>query len=316
VIIPLYNKQHSIVRTLESVIKQEYGEFEIIVIDDGSTDRSLETVMSYAEQRKDARLRIISQRNGGVSRARNTGIHLARYAHIVFLDADDLWHTQFLTDISRLIERFPLAGAYCTGYLFRSEDHRQTIAKPAFTEQHEGDRLFNNFFHVAARGDLPVMASAVCIPKAMIDLVGLFPVDEVMGEDQDMWCRIALKAPIAYSPQARAIYCLDGENRACQSAPPAFECPYSQRLLEYIKQHDIKGSLKADMLSYTASHLLDLAARNIKAGKHVEARKLLNDKRTCLLPRRKLWNEVKYALTLLAGIGKTKRSACKLEGLS
>lgn len=85
VIIPLYNKESSIAQTLQSVFSQDYSDFEIVVVDDGSTDNSVEIV----EAMNDPRIRLIKQENGGPSKARNTGVKNAKGEWIVFLDADD-----------------------------------------------------------------------------------------------------------------------------------------------------------------------------------------------------------------------------------
>lgn len=87
IVIPLYNKEKSITTTINSVLNQTCGDFELIIVNDGSTDTSLEIVQSI----KDERIRIINQKNGGVSSARNQGIIEAKFDWIAFLDADDLW---------------------------------------------------------------------------------------------------------------------------------------------------------------------------------------------------------------------------------
>jgi len=87
VVIPLYNKERSVKNTIESVLNQTFQDFEVIVVNDGSTDNSLEVVKSF----NDERIRIINQKNSGVSSARNRGIKEAKYEWIAFLDADDLW---------------------------------------------------------------------------------------------------------------------------------------------------------------------------------------------------------------------------------
>ena len=85
VVIPLYNKELSIINTIQSVLDQTFQNFEIVVVNDGSTDRSVEMV----EQFNDPRIRIINKSNGGVSSARNRGIQEAKYELVAFLDADD-----------------------------------------------------------------------------------------------------------------------------------------------------------------------------------------------------------------------------------
>ena len=85
VVIPLYNKEASIAQSLKSVLSQEYDDFEVVIVDDGSTDESVGVV----EAINDPRIRLIKQENGGPSKARNTGVKNAKGEWILFLDADD-----------------------------------------------------------------------------------------------------------------------------------------------------------------------------------------------------------------------------------
>jgi glycosyltransferase involved in cell wall biosynthesis len=108
IIIPLYNKRSYIGRALDSVLHQSFQDFEIIVVDDGSTDNGAEVVKSY----DDPRIRLIRQENKGVSVARNTGADRATADFIAFLDADDEWMPRQLETVSGLRKKFPDAGLF------------------------------------------------------------------------------------------------------------------------------------------------------------------------------------------------------------
>ena len=116
VILPLYNKEKEIANTLKSVLNQTYKADEIIVVDDGSTDNSKEVVKKFKD------VKLIEQKNCGVSCARNRGIKEARNEYICFLDADDLWEEDFLEEIKRLIESFPQAIFYSTSHKMIDEN--------------------------------------------------------------------------------------------------------------------------------------------------------------------------------------------------
>ena len=92
VVIPLYNKEKQVAHTLQSVLRQTFQDFEIVIVDDGSTDHSVEEV----EKVRDTRIRLVHQQNAGVSAARNRGISEAKYDLIAFLDADDEWKPEYL----------------------------------------------------------------------------------------------------------------------------------------------------------------------------------------------------------------------------
>ncbi|KIC01072.1 hypothetical protein OA88_15890, partial [Flavobacterium sp. JRM] len=87
IVIPLYNKAYYIENTIKSVLYQSFTDYEIIIINDGSTDNSLEKVLEF----NDKRIQLYTQQNQGASVARNLGIEKAKYNYIAFLDADDLW---------------------------------------------------------------------------------------------------------------------------------------------------------------------------------------------------------------------------------
>jgi len=120
VVIPLYNKLNYIKRALDSVLAQTVRDFEIIVINDGSTDGSQRVV----ERCADPRVRLLHQKNGGVSAARNRGIAAARAELVAFLDADDEWLPEHLAAVQRMHRRFPNCGAYATARRIMEPDGR------------------------------------------------------------------------------------------------------------------------------------------------------------------------------------------------
>jgi glycosyltransferase involved in cell wall biosynthesis len=106
VIIPCYNRAHIVRETIDSLLAQTYRNFEALVIDDGSTDDTRQVVSSYA----DGRIRYFYRANGGLSAARNSGLHAARGEFVAFLDSDDLWHPWKLAAQIQLFRRHPEAG--------------------------------------------------------------------------------------------------------------------------------------------------------------------------------------------------------------
>lgn len=116
IIIPLYNKQDTVARTLDSILSQSFAEFEIVVVDDGSTDNSAAVVQGY----DDARIKYIKKRNGGSSSARNHGVDSSRYPWIMFLDADDWLLDDALLTFVHLIERYPDSLCFVCNYICKT----------------------------------------------------------------------------------------------------------------------------------------------------------------------------------------------------
>ena len=112
VVIPLYNKAHTIVNTLGSILGQTFDDFEVIIVNDGSTDNGVEVIQNYTQ---DSRIRIVEQKNQGVSVARNVGVKESKYNYISFLDGDDYWDEKYLENVFLAIKNYPNAGMYITG---------------------------------------------------------------------------------------------------------------------------------------------------------------------------------------------------------
>lgn len=201
VIIPLYNKEASIATALRGVLAQSYQDFEVVVVDDGSTDGGAAVVETFT----DPRIRLIRQANGGVSAARNRGIAEARGEHVAFLDADDEWMPQFLEEIAALIAEYPECRARATNYIFNSNGVKSPtiLRKMPFTE---GRGVMTNYFEVASCSHPPMWTSAVCIDRDLLQEIGGFPVGIKSGEDLLTWARIAVRTNWAYSLKPLAQY--------------------------------------------------------------------------------------------------------------
>ncbi|MCH7785011.1 MAG: glycosyltransferase family 2 protein, partial [Bacteroidetes bacterium] len=111
VIIPLYNKDKFITKTIQSVLNQTFTDFELLIVNDGSTDNSLKIAQSF----NDKRLKLISIENSGVSLARNTGIKAAKHNWIALLDADDWWAPTFLEEFIEAFKLFPNYNLFVVG---------------------------------------------------------------------------------------------------------------------------------------------------------------------------------------------------------
>ena len=119
VVIPLYNKSHTIIWTLNSILNQTFNDFEILIINDGSTDDGINKIQNFTI---DSRIKIIEQDNQGVSAARNKGVAFANYEYIAFLDADDEWLPTYLEKMKYAIDMYPNSEMFCSAGLGRNGD--------------------------------------------------------------------------------------------------------------------------------------------------------------------------------------------------
>ncbi|AEI14044.1 glycosyl transferase family 2 [Flexistipes sinusarabici DSM 4947] len=195
VVIPLYNKEKYIAETIQSVLRQTYANFEIVVINDGSTDQSAETVKCL----RDDRIRLIDQENQGVSVARNNGIKAAKNNWIAFLDGDDKWERDFLAEIKNAISLDSNFIGYATGY--KKQDMQGNIYYPKLKKiPHERGKL-NNYFLSSFFGNPIITSSSICLNKALLDtnnILNLFPPNIKRGEDLDAWTKLNLKNNIFF----------------------------------------------------------------------------------------------------------------------
>lgn len=220
IVVPLYNKECSIERTIQSVLQQSFLEFEILVVNDGSTDASA----SVVEKITDKRLRLIQQANKGVSASRNKGIKEAKYEWIAFLDGDDIWNEQYLESMKKLIEDFPKASFFGCQYA-KVFDDEMVITN----ECHQERGYIKDFFKATLKANL-VTASTIVVNKNCFEEVGFFNTKYSRGEDLDMWIRLSEKFTLAFEPTLLAYYYQDTENRTSQNVKPLKEYFYDTNL--------------------------------------------------------------------------------------
>lgn len=188
VIIPLYNKAPYVAKTVESVLAQTHGDYELIIIDNGSTDGSNGVIAQIT----DPRIRIVRlEENVGVSNARNKGVELSTAPYVTFLDADDWWEPTFLEEMAALTERHPGAGIYGTGYYIVKNGKKRVApigVEDGFTE---GEI---NYCRVYAKTlCMPLTSISICMPRAVFEESGGFPANIKLGEDFLLWIRVALR---------------------------------------------------------------------------------------------------------------------------
>lgn len=206
IVIPLYNKAASISATIGCVLRQTYTDWEVVVVDDGSTDGSGDLVCSM----NDNRIRLIRQQNAGVSAARNRGITEAKGEFVAFLDADDEWKPNYLESQMELTRKYPECQVFATDYIFRTHngEFKNTILNKIAFQGESG--ILDNYFEVASSGHPPLWTSAVMVRKSALVAVGGFPLGVRSGEDLLTWARLACYGSIAYTRIAPAVFNVEG----------------------------------------------------------------------------------------------------------
>lgn len=208
IVIPLFNKSGHVVKALESIRHQLYEEYEVLVIDDGSTDGSPEVVvqwinsLSHTERRK---FRIISQNNSGVSVARNTGVINAKYDYIALLDADDYWEKEHLSQLKLLVDLFSHDVDIFSNAIKQLQG--ESYIYPKLAQYANGFSLVN-YFQASLLSNGFVNSSSVCIKKSAL-LIHTFPIGMKNFEDVITWARISNTKGFAFHSNRTAVNVID-----------------------------------------------------------------------------------------------------------
>ena len=205
VIIPLYNKELSVRSTIESVLNQTWPHFELIIVNDGSTDCSLEVLHTFT----DPRIKIINQANQGVSSARNRGIQESQNEFIAFLDADDLWRPFALEELMYLILNYPKDALFSANYTISGKNIKGT------NKRYYVHDYFYSAAIVFAKWSIPLLVTGiVALRKTCLLEIGGFKEGITHGEDIEFWDRLASRFLIAKSERIVMVYRQNTENRA------------------------------------------------------------------------------------------------------
>lgn len=237
VVIPLYDKERYIRRTIDSVLRQTFLNFELIIID-SSTDRSSEIVQLYS----DPRINHIIRDRTRAAPARNLGVRIAKSDYVAFLDADDEWLPDHLETLVSLRKKYPDAGLYSTPYIKLKPDGRPWVMLFAGIAPPPWEGYLTDYLQICSSGDEPVNSSSCAIPRQVFSDIGGFPEDLEYGEDQFLWGRIAISYPVAFSWRGLSIYHTDAEGRICDESHEIIEHPFS----EYLKSELVKDTIPPD----------------------------------------------------------------------
>lgn len=233
VVITVYNKADFIESTIKSVLNQTYKNFEIIVINDGSTDRSEAIIKTH----NDTRIKLITTENKGASHARNLGIQNANYDYIALLDGDDLWDKSYLKVFCEAIKTFPEQHIFACAASHKY-GNKLIPVKYSF-EQSECFKLHNYF--EASKKHTIITSSSVVFHASILEQTGLFDPTIVSGQDTDMWIRFGLFASIVFINKKLAIY----NHNPYSLSNTTFELKHKSKFNKYINFEKENAPLKA-----------------------------------------------------------------------
>ena len=229
IIIPLYNKGDYIVNTVQSVLQQSFSDFELIVVNDGSTDNGPELLKEI----EDARLTLINKENGGVSSARNLGIAKASGEWITFMDADDIMYPFALETYENVIQNHPNYDV-----IVAATDQSQKKYPSTNEIRIIEDYDYENAASYAKHGFSLVNTDCICIRRTLLDKVGYFNEEYTHGEDQDLWKRLSEASPFVKIDKAVAFYVTDIVNNS--SSVDESKRKYAKNCPEYQNRTSLK----------------------------------------------------------------------------
>ena len=235
VVIPLYNKAKTIERTLKTVLEQTFKDFEVVIVDDGSTDGGATVVERFTN---DSRVRLIRQENQGVSIARNQGVSSARYDFIAFLDGDDLWLPEYLARVKEMIDLYPDAGMYCTAGIVRSGgyDHFR------IAEKYRDKIVPVNYFQA------PFVfshTSATTVAKKYFNMTRGFPPHVKNFQDFYLFTSVALISQVIYYGKPLTFYIGGVEGQATSTVSFTSKLDFRARYMNEFTHEYLRKKNKA-----------------------------------------------------------------------
>ncbi len=204
VIIPTYNSAEKLVRAIKSVLSQTYKNYEIIIVDDGSSDNTAQVVKEIAQQD----IRYIYKANGGPASARNMGIRTAFGKYICFLDADD----EFMPDKLKIFYDICLNNEV---FLYTDAVYIDEVKNSSYLFSNQVSIFQGHCFNALMNNNF-IVTSTVCIKRIIFDEIGYFNenVQLKFVEDYDLWLKITNKYPLTYINQPLTRYYIHQSNNS------------------------------------------------------------------------------------------------------
>jgi glycosyltransferase involved in cell wall biosynthesis len=204
VVIPLYNKEDFIENTIKSVLNQSFQNFEIIIVNDGSTDNSLNIVERY----NDERIIVLSNKNGGLSFSRNYGAKKAKGKFIAFLDADDLWCEDFLQTIHNVINIYSEFCVFSSNIKPFVNGKKIRLQIKTFCPKQI--QIISNYF---TKSKNIIGPSSLVVKREVFDKIGYFDETINYGEENDFYIRCFNEYQLIYYKEPKVYYRIGVESQ-------------------------------------------------------------------------------------------------------
>jgi len=215
VIIPLYNKENFVENTLNSILSQTLSDYEVLIVDDCSTDGSVAKIQPYLSDK----IRVISHsKNSGLSASRNTGIRNASAPYVTFLDADDTWKPTVLESFSNMIEQFPGEAIFATNYVEVYPNGDIRLPKNSTSDLKPNATILIKDFFKRNRQQGFFIHSGICLDKKVYDKVGFYDETIHFAEDLDFNIRAFANNNLVYCNSRLVNYTMYSENQLTNSS--------------------------------------------------------------------------------------------------
>jgi len=266
---PAYNAERYIAESIQSVLDQTYGNWELVVVDDGSTDKTAETVQRFAAS--DNRVKYIFQQNSRLGKARNTGVENSSGSLIAFLDSDDLWLSEKLEQQVQTLLDTRADVVYSDIVIFFEPGSAPGPAEfPIAAGSIEGSQMF----------DLLLLENRIPVPSVMLrkevfEIAGPFEESEPYHgcEDYDLWLKLAAHGALFYGMPAKLV-----RYRRHSMAMTHKESKVLKPMLRVVRRHIDGGSLNEDEKRFRLRGLYrNLIAALLAEGELAEAREYLKE---------------------------------------
>ena len=251
VVIPVYNKANTLKASIDSVFAQTFDDFQVVVVDDGSTDHINDVLKGYDN------LTIIHQNNSGVSVARNTGIANSNGEFVCFLDADDLWEDNHLSTLSMLIDKYPDINYFLTSHLISTADGN-TVDSSNYLRDYDYDFKCNDLLNLLNSTSYSVIhTNSICVRRSVFGDENIYFQPGVkIGEDTDVWYRLALKNTAVVTKEQTTIYRRENST-ATKFSSYVDDWIFSRRLKEIDAAPDILPEIKLSAAVVVDRYLLN-----------------------------------------------------------